>query len=167
MSKRITILALGLAASAVLVGCHRPHGAMMSYTGASHTYYSTEMQPKTVRLVDLRTDEVIFSLDIPPGKQLTLDFVDGEGDDPTYSPDLMRYQVFDLGTTMGKLRNSLTVPAATSRRLDMFVRQGPEYVTAAPERQLRTDELEDRPQWWTPAGGELPEDKKGMKSYDD
>ena len=139
----------------------------MPYTGGSHTYYSTETLPKTVRLVDVRTDEVVFSVDVPPGKQLTLDFVEGAGDDPVYSPDLLRYQIFDIGTTIGKLHNSLTIPAASSRRLDMFVRQGPEYVIAAPDRELRTDEIQDRPDWWTPSGGELPDDPKAMKSYDD
>jgi len=60
MSIKTTILALPVAASIALVGCHRPHGGMMSYTGGSYTYYSYETMPKTIRIVDLRTDEVIF-----------------------------------------------------------------------------------------------------------
>jgi len=167
MSTRVALLALGLAASVTLVGCHRPHGAIMPYTGGSQTYYSYETMPKTVRLVDLRTNEVVFSMDIPVGKQLSLDFVADGGDNEVYTPDLMRYEVFDMGTQMGKLRNSLTVPAARNRRIEVFLRQGTEYMTAAPERQLRTDELEDRPEWWTPEGGKLPEDPKGLDNYDD
>ena len=166
MSTRLAMIALGLAASATLLGCHRPQGAFISYTGASQTYYSYELQPKTVRVVDLRTNEVIFSMDIPPGKQLSLDFVTGDGDDPVYTPDLMRYEVFDMGTSIGKLHNTMTVPAAANRRIDVTLRQGPEYVTMPPERTLRTDEMEDRPDWWTPAGGDLPENQKGLNNYD-
>ena len=60
----------------------------------------------------------------------------------------------------------MSVPNAASRRVDMYQRLGPEYMTAAPDRMLRTDELADRPEWWTPAGGELPEDQKGVGNYD-
>ena len=58
MSPRLPLLALGLAASAAFLGCHRPQGAFMSYTGASQTYYSYEMQPKTVRIIDRRADHI-------------------------------------------------------------------------------------------------------------
>jgi hypothetical protein len=159
-------LGLGFASLAALSACHRPHGATMAYTGGSYTYYSYEMKPKTVRVVDLRTNEVVFSMDIPPGKQLTMDFVEGKGDDPIYTPDLLRYEVFDMGTTIGKLHNVMTVPSASNRRIDVYLREGPEYITVPPERALRTDEMEDRPDWWTPAGGELPDDQKGLKNYD-
>ena len=160
------LLALAISACLVLPACHRPHGAMIPWSGGSHTYWSTETQPKTVRLVDLRTDEVLFNIDIPPGKQLVIDFLSGEGDDPVYTPDLMRYEVMDLGNEFGKLRSAMSIPAAPSRRLEMSIRQGPEYVTAAPDRVLRTDELGDRPDWWTPRGGQLPNDPEGLANYD-
>jgi hypothetical protein len=165
MSTRATVLACSLAASIAIIGCHRPQGAMMAYTGGSHTYYSTEDQPKTVRITDVRTNEVIFSMDVPAGKQLTMDFVPGEGDDPVYTPDLMRYHVWDIGTETGVLENSLTVPAANSRRIDVFLREGPEYAEAPPQRMLRADEVGERPDWWTPEGGEMPEDRKGVDNY--
>jgi hypothetical protein len=106
-------------------------------------------------------------MDVPAGKQLTLDFVPDEGDDPVYTPDLMRYQVWDIGTSSGRLRNSLTVPTASSIRIDVHYRDGIEFSTAPPNRDLRTDELEDRPGWWTPEGGELPDEAEtGMTTYD-
>ena len=166
MSTRATILALGLAASALLAGCYRPQGAWMPSTGAAATYFSYEMAPKSIRIVDLRSEEVVFAMDIPPGKQLTFDFVEGEGDDPVYTPDLMRYEVFDQGTQTGKLTNAMSVPRGSDRRIDVLMRQGPEYMSAAPDRTLRTDELADRPEWWTPQGGELPDDPKGVSNYD-
>jgi hypothetical protein len=166
MSIRVTILALSLAASAILAGCYRPQGSLMPATGDAYTYFSTELYPKTVRILDTRDGEVVFAMDIPVGKQLTLDFVPGEGDDPTYTPDLMRYEVFDLGTETGKLTNAMSVPNASSRKIEVGLREGPEYAATPPDRALRTDELEDRPDWWTPEGGELPEDQKGVSNYD-
>ena len=151
----------------VAAGCHRPQGAIIPYTGGSQTYASTERMPKNVELIDTRTGDVVFAMEIPAGKQLSLDFREGEGDDPVYTPDLMRYQVFENGTEIGRLRNAMSVPSAASRRLDVNLRTGPEYVTAAPDRPLRTDELEDRPDWWTPRGGPMPADPTGLTTYDD
>jgi hypothetical protein len=166
MSIRTMLLAAALA-TALPFGCHRPQGAMMSYTGGSYTYFSTEMAPKSVRLVDLRSEEVVFSMDIPVGKQLTIDFLEEKGDDPVYTPDLMRYEVWDIGTETGKLTNAMTVPGAHSRRIEISLRQGPEYVAAPAADALRTDELEDRPDWWTPEGGKMPEDMRGVENYDE
>jgi hypothetical protein len=155
------------AAVAVTSGCHRPQGAMMPYTGGSYTYFSYQAKPKTLRLRDLRTDEIVFAMDIPTGKQLTIQFKPGDGDDPVYRPDLMLYQVMDMGTTTGKLRNAMSVPGATTRRLEVEMRDGVEFVQASPDREYRTDELQDRPAWWTPEGGEMPEDDYGLTIYDD
>lgn len=166
MSSRI-LAGLALIGVTCLVACYRPQGALLAYSGEAHTYYSTETAPKSVRLLDTRSGEVLFSIDIPVGRQLTLDFVEGDGDDPVYTPDLMRYELFKIGTTLGRLRSSLSVPPANARRLDVQMRQGPEFQTADGGRALRTDELIDRPDWWTPEGGELPEDPQGRKQYHD
>ena len=166
MSRRIMTLALSLAVSAGLAGCLRPQGALMPYSGAPATYWSTETAPKTVRVFDMRTNEVIFSIDIPAGKQLSLDFVAGKGDDPVYSPDLMRWQIFDLETTTGTLKNSMTVPHWSSRRIEVAMRSGPEYTPTHPNEAIRTDQLEDRPTWWTPEGGEIPDNEYGKGNYD-
>jgi hypothetical protein len=160
MSSRSLAIAAVVAGGA-LAACHTPGGGIMPFTGGSHTFYSTETRPVTVELVDLRNKQVVFRMDIPPGRQLSLDFRAGEGDDPVYTPDLMRYHVWEVGTTTGRLRNSLTVPAAWARRLDVSYRPGVEYMTAPPDRELRTDEMEDRPDWWTPQGGEMPVDNRG------
>ena len=157
--------AVGLVA-AILAGCYRPGGAIMPYTGGAQTYWSSEMLPKTVLLVDVRTGDVVFSMDIPPGKQLSMDFVEGAGDDPVFSPDLMRYEIFDIGTTTGKLRSAMSVPTASSRRVDIEIRKGVEYTAAAADRDLRTDQPGDRPDWWTTQGGTLPEDPHGLTIYD-
>lgn len=163
---RTLAVSVALASSLVLGACHRPQGALMAATGSSQTYPSYETSPKSIHVLDLRTGEVIFAMDVPPGKQLSMDFVEGEGDDPVYTPDLMRYEVFDLGTMTGALANSMTVPGASSRRVDVFIRQGPEFRASAPEHEYRTDLPGERPAWWTPAGGAMPDDRKGLKNYD-
>ena len=108
----------------------------------------------------------VFTMDIPVGSQLTMQFKPGDGDDVVYTPDLLTWQIFDLGTMTGKLRNSMSVPSAASRRIEVSLRPAPEYATPQPDRALRTDEMADRPDWWTPAGGELPEDNLGLRNYE-
>jgi hypothetical protein len=165
MLKTLCVLAIGMLGASALTACHSPSGGVMPYTGASTTYYSTEMSHKTVSVIDLRSNSTIFSVDIPPGKQLTIDFDSGEGDDPVDTPDLMRYEIMDLGTRIGTLHNSMTVPNAASRRVDVAIHKGPRYAAQPPQRPLRTDELADRPAWWTPEGGPMPEDNR-LGMYD-
>jgi hypothetical protein len=151
-------LIVSVAAGLVLAGCYSPSGGLVKRVGAANTYYSTQDRPTTLSIVDSRTGEPFFTLEIPVGKQLTLEFQEGEGDDPVLTPDLMIYDIFPLGTSIGKLRNSVTVPNAYSRRIDVDYRPAPEQAPE-PERPLRTDDLADRPDWWTPEGGPRPEDK--------
>jgi len=165
MSIRMTLSATGLSGILLLAGCHGPSGAFMPYTGGSQTYTSTEMQPKNVRILDNRSGEVLFDIEIPVGKQLTLDFLSDRGDDPVYSPDLMRWQLFDIGTRIGSLRNSMSVPAGNSRKIQVDLRPGPEYVIADPRESLRVDDADDRPDWWSPRGGTRP-DVSGRRRYD-
>ena len=150
----------------VLAGCHSPKGGFMPNSKSSYTYYSTETMPKSITMIDLRTNEEVFSIDIPAGKQLTFDFVEGAGDDPVYRPDLMRYMIWDIGTSIGKLRRSLTVPASYSRRIEVDIRPGSEYRPADPTRELRSDEMNDRPEWWTPEGGDMPNNDGAITNYD-
>jgi hypothetical protein len=163
--KRIAAFGLVSALATLLAGtpgCYAPNngGGVFSHTGGPTTYYSSEISQKTITIVDVRTDEVVFSVDLPAGKQLTFQFDEGAGDDPVMRPDLMRYEIMDIGTTSGKLKSSQTVPNAASRKVDVDVRQRVEYAGAPPQRALRTDQVSDRPDWWTPEGGPMPEDRK-------
>ena len=133
---------------------------MMPYTGGPQTFASSEMMQKTVTLYDTRTSEVIATFEIPPGKQLVLDFDEGEGDDPVHTPDLLRWDIIDRSQTSGKLHRAQTVPNAASRRLEVTLHRGPAYTAGSPLQALRTDQVQDRPDWWTPKGGPLPEDKR-------
>lgn len=152
-------LAAACGAAFLISGCYSPGGGMMPRAGGAMTYYSTERSLKTVKIIDIRDNEEFFTIDIPPDKQLVIQFDKGKGDDPVQTPDLMRYEVMVMGTSMGSLHNAMTVPNAASRRIDVYVSQGPEYSKAPADRQLRTDEVANRPDWWTPKGGPMPDDK--------
>jgi len=166
MTQRTNSVIALIVACGTLAGCHSPKGGWLPGDKSSTTYWSTETAPKSVTMIDLRTNEEVFSIDIPAGQQLTFDFVPGAGDDPVYRPDLMRYAVWELGTDTGKLRNSLTVPAAWSRRIEVTIRTGIEYMPEDSTRELRSDEMADRPDWWTPDGGELPGSRNPVTIYD-
>ncbi|MHC5002824.1 MAG: hypothetical protein ACYTJ0_06840 [Planctomycetota bacterium] len=165
LSRVLTYLTAVIATTAI-VGCYKPGGALMPYTGQAITYYSTEVRQATIELIDLRTDDVVFRMDVPPGKQLSIKFLAGDGDDPSLRPDLMQYDVWDIGTTTGRLRNALTVPGAAARRIDVHYRHGREFAEAPPPRELRTDEVAEQPDWWTPEGGPMPKEDRGVTNYD-
>lgn len=135
---------------------------MPASTGA-WTYPSTETMPKTVTLVNTATNEVIWFQAIPPGQQLTLQFLSGGGDDPVNRPDRMIWELQPLGTQTGRLRNQITVPSAAARRIDVNVSQEPEPRQPLDDFRYRTDDLPDeRPDYWGPQGGERPRSPRNL-----
>lgn len=94
------------------------------FTYVSHTY-----EPKTVTLVDTRTGERIWTREIPVGHQLSMEFYPGGNKQDRDNPDVMRWAEFDAPTPHGALTNSIVVPSRECRRLDLDIRQGPEYST--------------------------------------
>ena len=150
MPRRLVIAFFATIAALAIPGCHRPAGAIMPYTGGSSTYFSYETRPVTVTILDLRTNEEIFTINVPPGKQLTFDFKPGEGDDEIYTPDVMRYEIFDMGTETGSLENILNVPPANARRVDVYYRDEFEYREAKAGDQLRPEQLVNDPARWSP-----------------
>ncbi|MDP7005621.1 MAG: hypothetical protein QF718_05370 [Phycisphaerales bacterium] len=119
------------------------------------TWESTEEVPKKVSLIDTRSGERLFVLEIPVGKKLVIDFVEGSGDNEVFTPDLMMWEVFQKNISYGPLSNSLTVPNRWSRRIDVEIRPSSEYAHPMSDRPLRVDEINDQPDWWTPDGGQI------------
>lgn len=161
MLKFATVLVV-CSAGVTLCGCYSPSGGFLARSGGPQTYYSTEIMQKTITMIDTRNGRVFFGpLEIPPGKQLVIDFDAGEGDDPVHSPDLLHWEVMDQGTRGGRLHNAMSVPNGASRKIEVALNRGVKY---APEnaqfRPLRTDEINDRPDWWTPEGGPVPKDQR-------
>ena len=156
-----TVLAFGS-----LTACFSPKGGFMPSPDGAITYYSYEMRPVTVRLMDLRSNEEVFVMDVPVGKQLVIDFLEGEGHDPVFTPDLMKWEVMPMGQQTGRIHNALAVPRAQARRLEVEYRQGPEYIEA-PEVVLRSDQVLQNAEWWRPEGGPMPDKRDGGGFYDD
>lgn len=147
-----------------LTGCYGPDGGFMPGSGRGYTYQSTSMSPLTISVTDTRTEEAFFVMELPPGKQLTFNFLQGGGDDPVLTPDRMIYAVWDNGTQFGHLDNQLTCPPASCRRIDVAIREAPEWPEPDPAVRLRTDQAADRPGYATPQGGKLP--PKSESKYD-
>jgi hypothetical protein len=131
-----------VAAAGLLTAACGPTGVYRPYfdeggSGASineFTYVSLPHQPKSVSVIDTRTQEVIFSMDIPVGQQLVMNFDDkkeAEAKD-RYMPATMRWALMPAGNRYGSLSNRLSVPAASSRLVEWDIRPGPE-VSAPPQ----------------------------------
>jgi len=145
----------GLAAAALLVSCgslagcdlwntQKPGGRLASLD--QHTYESTEFSPKTVRLVDVRTLEEIWSVDVPVGHKLVVRFYPNKSDDNIHNPDAMRWRIYPATQLSAMLDNSMPVPGPEARRLEWEIRSTPEYAPDAP--QVVTD--------ISPGGGPVP-----------
>lgn len=122
-------LGLGVGAS-VLGGCWVPGGVQMSLD--MYTYHSTTYMPQTVTLIDTRSGQALFSVDIPVGKELVMQFHEGRGvklPDGTPSelyPDKLKWDIWDLGRRFGEPTQSFDVPPFHARRVDVTVRTSPE-----------------------------------------
>lgn len=102
-----------------------PHGGPGS--DDSFTYYSLPHQPQTVTLVDTRSGEKLWTCEIPVGQQLCMRFVNQSGQEAK-GEDLMRWKLMPLGQDYGTLDNRFACPPRSCRRVDVTLRQGPEYV---------------------------------------
>jgi len=106
----------------------RPSGKLRSLD--EFTYVSTPYEPITITLIDTRDNQEFWSADVPVGKKLTIRFYPNKGEGSDYAPDVMRWSIYDNKIKQTRLRNQMTVPPANSRRIDMALREGPEYTEA-------------------------------------
>lgn len=129
---------LSLLAATTLVACYSPKGGAFPKANGPQTYESTPMEPVSIRMMDVCGEGTFFEIDIPPQKQFVCQFVEGGGDDPSRTPDVMKWAVMDMGKRTGRLRNQLSVPPSSCRRVDYYLRP-PEPIPADPSHRLRTD----------------------------
>ena len=130
---RTVVTLCGIAACATLSGCQNTGGgaSLMSEGGVgasldSHVYVSRSWQPWTVTVRDTRTGQAFWSIDVPVGKKLAIQFVRGSGTETQYTPDLMKWGLMEETAGFSNLTNSLPVPAQDSRRLEPTLRAVPE-----------------------------------------
>jgi hypothetical protein len=160
-TSRVTRLAANLALAACTVvaigGCYSTSPGLFSTSTDTHVYASTTMRPITITVIDVRTEEPFFRMEIPVGQQLNIDFEETGGDDPVLRPAKMSWAMWDAGKVLGSLTNSLSVPDKTSRRIEYTLRSVPEYQPQPPQAPMRISEGTTPPDWATEAGGPPPE----------
>ncbi len=129
-SIRTTILAAVAATSTLIAGCsYTPGGGLMS--DDQFTYESTPYQPISVEVVDTRTDEVVWTMDVPVGRKVTLRFYPDKSEGYADYPDIMKWEVQGKEDFAGVLRSKTTVPDRWSRRIDVSLREEPEFYPGA------------------------------------
>jgi len=117
-------------AAAALVGCsYTPGGGLRS--DDQFTYESTVYQPVNVEVVDTRTSEVIWTMEVPVGRKVTLRFYPEQSEGYEDYPDIMKWEVQGNEDLAGILRSKITVPDRWSRRINVTYRDGPEYYPGA------------------------------------
>lgn len=133
------LCAVGLIGS----GCFYNEGGL-GMSEDKHVYVSRSHQPWTVTVRDTRTGQAFWSVDVPVGKKLVVQFLPGQGSENKFTPDLMQWGLMDEDAGYGNLTNSLPVPAADARRLEPTLRAAPELppemtgrASAAPPVQVR------------------------------
>lgn len=111
-------------------GCYYPGGPM--YSADRFTYESTTWQPWTISLEDTRTGQIFWTIDVPVGQQLVIDFDAGksgmtdEGEYNQFTPDTMRWELMPAGRRFGELDNKMAVPPASARLIRATLRRTPE-----------------------------------------
>lgn len=126
---RGTLSAGLVVAVASLFGCYTEGGNHMSMD--RFTYASTSWQPKTITLVDTRTGESIWSIDVPVGQRLSMQFIEGKNKQDQYRSAVMRWDLAPGDTIFGSLKNQMAVPDKSVRRVEMKLRPAPEMPTVA------------------------------------
>jgi hypothetical protein len=142
-----------------LVGCYAPDGGAYPSSNGTFTYYSTTTSPKTIAIVDARSEAAFFTLELPVGQQLTFKFLTGGGNDEIETPDRMQWELFDIGTGTGRLTNQMTVPPAMARRIQIAIRPVPEQPPADDSSLLVVENENGTPGHLSPRGGRMPNDK--------
>lgn len=110
--------------SALLVGCNASRDA--------HVYESTPMLPMTVTIVDSTTGESLWAMDVPVNQKLKIRFYDDRtADDASGTRQaMMRWDLMGPDKNSGTLKNEVPVPLAHSRRIDVSLRDIPEFATS-------------------------------------
>ncbi len=120
-ARPVLLAALTLAAAALalpLGGCYTSQD--------KYPFTSTTWSPKTVVLIDTRTEEELWRYDAPVGTKLTLRFFSGDEDNLIY-PDEMRWEITSTIGTSFKDSGELPCPPEGVRRVDWYERAKPEY----------------------------------------
>lgn len=127
-AQQTRMLAIAGGSALLLGGCvtHQPGGNQRS--DDQFTYVSTAFLPVDVTLIDTRSGEEFWSVEVPVGQKLVIQFYEGRSKDASAkTPDLLRWEMYDAKRSMSPLRNEMAVPPSDLVRIDVSYRNGPEY----------------------------------------
>jgi hypothetical protein len=79
-----------------------------------------------VKLIDLRDEQELWSVDVPAGYKLIVRFYDSPTAGDTYMTDEMRWAVVKADSGPRTLSNQIPCPPVMARRLDVELRTAPE-----------------------------------------
>lgn len=122
------ILSLVLVSLASCTFLQRERGSQAS--DDQHVYVSYPWEPKTVSLIDTRTDEVIWSYEVPVGQKLVIKF---ENHSKRFGGQTMTWGAGDTDGGRIKLLNEMPVPSYQIRKLSWTLRPVPEFASSDTE----------------------------------
>jgi hypothetical protein len=126
-AKAVIVAGAVATTSLVLGGCYSEGG--LGWSEDQFVYVSHEYQPWSVTLIDLRTGQEIWAIDVPVGQQLVVHFLPNDGakqGESGFTPDSMEWALMKKGTEFGPLPNKIAVPGKESRKLVGNLRATPE-----------------------------------------
>ncbi len=117
----LLILVPGMA-TLLLGGCanYTAGGPMQSLD--LYTYESMPDYPQTVKLTNTTTGETLWSMDIPVGQKLVVQFKPVIRNADPARPDIMYWDVMPQSVGREELDNAMPVPPSWERRLDVSYR---------------------------------------------
>ena len=119
--------AVSIALSAgLLAGCGGGAGGN-AISDDSYLYESRPYSPKTVELVDIRTDEVVWAIDVPVGWDLKMDFGEDSVNGDGVGIARMEWKLVPNQVRGKNQSGSFFGPPRQARRVDMSLRDAPEY----------------------------------------
>ena len=124
-----TLIAASALGLTLLSGCSYMSPGNPLSSRDEYNYPSTSTMPQTVVLRDLRTDEVLYTWEVPVNKKVFVRFMKNRAEPNNESnPDQCEWVIYPIGYRNPPLSNRLrfNVPPADSRRLDLFTRPSPE-----------------------------------------
>jgi len=110
-------------------------------THESHRFQSRPHVPQTVSLVDTATGETVWTYEIPVGQELTVEFRRSNSIAEEEGWDEMSWRVGRIGLSRTDPPNTMRVPPASHRRLDLYVRAGTEAVGSLPTSRSTGDAM--------------------------
>ncbi|CAN5835547.1 hypothetical protein BH11PLA1_BH11PLA1_22420 [soil metagenome] len=134
-TRRLTVTTLLLAAALSLPGCWTP-GGTRGYLSDTYTYESTPDMPQTVTVIDRRTNEALWSYDVPVDMELVMRFTPSVNTDDASLPDVLKWDVWKRGTKFGFPRNSVAMPDSSARLIDVKLRKSPELPESVKAREM-------------------------------